>query len=60
MVTILRRLVKEVVFLLKNSQNSYRMAWRSVGSDNGDLMNQLESKLKITQFPIGNESRDSN
>lgn len=44
MVNILRRLVKEVVCLVKNSRNSYRMAWRSVGSDNGDLINQLESK----------------
>ncbi|XP_055299674.1 protein-L-isoaspartate(D-aspartate) O-methyltransferase [Sitodiplosis mosellana] len=41
MVTILRRLVQEVVYLTKNF-HPLRMAWRSVGSDNADLINQLE------------------
>lgn len=46
MVIILRRLVKEFVCATKYSQNFVRsrMAWRSIGSDNADLMDKLEGK----------------
>lgn len=44
MVTILRRLVKEVLRFSKESRIliPVAMAWRSIGSDNADLINQLE------------------
>ncbi|XP_031623824.1 protein-L-isoaspartate(D-aspartate) O-methyltransferase [Contarinia nasturtii] len=44
MVKILLRLTKETICLLRNSHNFYpfQMAWRSSGTNNADLMNQLE------------------
>lgn len=49
MVSILYRLVKQTVCFIKNSQIllgwQRTMAWRSIGSDNADLINQLEGNL---------------
>lgn len=46
MVIILRRLVERTVCIVRNSQNflicQKTMAWRSSGTDNADLINQLE------------------
>lgn len=54
MVTVLRRLVEKVICLANNSQNinPHGMAWRSVGSDNADLINQLEGKAKQIYFQL--------
>lgn len=47
MVIILRRLVKQTIGIFGKTQNLFKktMAWRSVGTDNSDLINQLEGKL---------------
>lgn len=49
MVVILRRLVKHTVCVVRNSPNflvwQKTMAWRSSGTDNSDLINQLEGKF---------------
>lgn len=47
MVIILRRLVKQTICRIGISENWFRktMAWRSSGTDNADLVNQLEGKL---------------
>lgn len=47
MVTVLRRLVKEVQQFSKESRIfiPIAMAWRSIGSDNADLINQLEGSF---------------
>lgn len=49
MVTVLHRLAKKLVHVSKESQisNQIAMAWRSVGTDNADLINQLEGKCFI-------------
>lgn len=49
MVIILRRLVERTVCVVRNPQNfliwQKTMAWRSSGTDNADLINQLEGKF---------------
>lgn len=45
MVAVLRQRAKDLIRLILKSQNlnPLAMAWRSIGSDNADLINQLES-----------------
>lgn len=51
---ILRRVIKEVDFRSNSSIFTlFRMAWHSTGSDNADLIKQLEGKyLFFTKKPI--------
>lgn len=46
MVTNLRHLSKEIFCINKSLQHliPLKMAWRSIGNDNADLINQLEGK----------------
>lgn len=57
MVTILRRPVLEVVCSIKKLQIFNEMAWRSTGTDNADLINQLEGKFSmVKKISIGNSN----
>lgn len=60
MVSILHRLVKQTVCIIRNSQillGWQRLAWRSIGSDNADLINQLEGNLFHLIFEQKNNNK---
>lgn len=54
MVTVLRRLQKELLHIANESQIfiPIAMAWRSIGKDNADLINQLKGNILYNQNKV--------